>query len=74
MWNAISFVHDLCPEYDTKQLDGETPVMKLWGMLSASSLLLLPDPLNSEVIIPSRVWSIGQTEKNVLSFSLLETI
>ena len=34
------------PEYDTKQSDGEAPVMlKLWGMQSTPSLSLLPGPL-----------------------------
>ena len=32
-----------CPVYDTKQSDGEFPViLKLWGMLSTLSLSLLP--------------------------------
>ena len=34
-----------CPDYDTKQSDGEVPVMlELWEMLSTPSLLLLPGP------------------------------
>ena len=32
-----------CPRYDTKQSDGEIPVMlELWGMQSAPSLSSLP--------------------------------
>ena len=32
-----------CPRYDTKQSDGEVPVMLgLWGMQSTPSLPLLP--------------------------------
>ena len=35
-----------CPVYDTKQSDGEAPVMlELWEIRSTSSLLLLPCPL-----------------------------
>ena len=35
-----------CPGYDTKQSDGEVPVITgLWGMLSTPSLPLLPDHL-----------------------------
>ena len=35
-----------CPGYDTKQSDGEAPVMlELWGMRSTSSLPSLPCPL-----------------------------
>ena len=33
---------NLCPGYDTKESDGEAPVMlKLWGMWSTTSLPLL---------------------------------
>ena len=35
-----------CPGYDTKQSDGEVPViLNLWGMRSAASLPSLPGPL-----------------------------
>ena len=35
-----------CHGYDTKQSDGEVPVMlELWGMQSTPSLTLLPGPL-----------------------------
>ena len=35
-----------CPGYDTKQSDGEVPVIvELWGMQSTSSLSSLPGPL-----------------------------
>ena len=35
-----------CPRYDTKQSDGEVPVMlELWGMQSTHSLLFFPGPL-----------------------------
>ena len=47
-----------CPGYDTKQSDGETPVMlELWGMRSIPSLPSLP-------VAPDRVLSMGQIELN----------
>ena len=46
--------------YDTKQSDGEVPVMlKLWGMWSTPSLPLLPGPFWSGVAAPDRSLSIG---------------
>ena len=48
------------PAYDTKQSDGEVPVMLgLWGMRSTLSLLLLPGPLWSGVVAPDRALSMG---------------
>ena len=38
--------HNVGPGYDTKQFDGETPVMlEIWEMQSTSSLPSLPGPL-----------------------------
>ena len=55
----------LCPRYDTKQSDGEVPVMlELWGMQSTPSLPSLPDPLWPGVVVPDRVLSMGQIELN----------
>ena len=34
-----------CPGYDTKQSDGEAPILELWGMWSTPSLSLFPSPL-----------------------------
>ena len=52
------------PEYDTKQSDGEVPVMLgLWEMKSALSLALLPCPLWPRVVAPNRAL-IGQIELN----------
>ena len=35
-----------CPRFNTKQSDGEFPVMlKLWGIQSTPSLPLLPGPI-----------------------------
>ena len=42
--------------YDTKQSDGEVPVMQeLWGMRSTPSLPLIPDPFWSGMRAPDRV-------------------
>ena len=47
-----------CPRYDTKQYDGEVPVMLgLWGIRSISSLPLLRDQLWPGVVAPDRVLS-----------------
>ena len=51
--------------YDTKQSDGEAPVMlELWEMWSTSSLPSLPGPLWSRVVAPDKVLSMGQIELN----------
>ena len=45
-----------CPRYDTKQSDGEDPVLlELWGMQSTPSL--------PRVVAPDKVLSMGQTEQ-----------
>ena len=49
-----------CPEYDTKQSDGEVPViLELWGMWSTPSLPLTPGPLWPGVVVPNRVLFMG---------------
>ena len=49
-----------CSRYDTKQSDGEAPVMlELRGMWSTSVLLLLPGPLWLRVVTPDRVLLMG---------------
>ena len=51
-----------CPGYDTKQSDGQVPIiLELWGMQS-TLFSLLPGPLWSGVVSPDRVLSIGQIE------------
>ena len=46
--------------YDTKQSDGEVPVMlELWGMQSTPSLPLLPGPPWSRMVAPDRALSMG---------------
>ena len=55
-------LHD-CPGYDTKQSDGEVPVMlELWEMRNTPSLPSLPGPLWPEVVAPDRVLPMGQIE------------
>ena len=54
-----------CPGYDTKQSNGEAPVMlEFWGMKSTSSLPSHPGPTWPGVLAPNRVLSMGQTELN----------
>ena len=49
-----------CPGYDTKQSDGEVPViLELWGIQSTLSLPLLPGPLWPGVVALDRVLSMG---------------
>ena len=49
-----------CPGYDTKQSDGEVPVMlELWEMWSTPSLPLLPGPHWPSVVAPDRALSMG---------------
>ena len=54
-----------CPRYQTKQSDGETPVLlELCGTRSTLSLPLVPGPLWPEMVALDRVLSIGQIELN----------
>ena len=47
--------HYECPVYDTKQSDGEVPViLDLWGMRSIPSLPSLPGPLWPGVVAPDK--------------------
>ena len=49
-----------CPVYDTKQSDGEVPVMlELWGIQSTPSLPSLPGPLWPGLVAPDRALSMG---------------
>ena len=51
--------------YDTKQSNGEVPVMpEFWEMWSTPSLPSLPSPLWSGVVVFNRVLSMGQIELN----------
>ena len=52
-----------CPVYDTKQSDGEVPMMlELWGMQSTPSLPSLPGPLWPGVVVPDSILSMGKIE------------
>ena len=56
----IFFYSFSCPGYDTKQSDGEVPVMlELWGIWKTLSLLSLPGPLWPCVVAPGRALSMG---------------
>ena len=49
-----------CPDYDTKQFDGEVPVMQgFGGMRSTPSLPLLPGSLGSEMVAPD--WALSMS-------------
>ena len=51
--------------YDTKQSDGEVPVMlELWGIRGTPSWSSLPGPLWLGVVVSDRVLCIGQIELN----------
>ena len=49
-----------CPGYETKQSDGEVPViLELWRMQRTPSLPSLPGPLWPRMVAPDRALSIG---------------
>ena len=53
------------PGYDTKQPDGDAPVLlELWGMWSTPLLPSLPVPLWPGVVAPDRVLSMDQIKLN----------
>ena len=54
-----------CPGYDTKQSDGEVPVMlEVRGMRSTSSLPSLPGPLCPGVVAPDKgpIYGLNRTK------------
>ena len=54
-----------CLGYDTKQFDGEVPVMlELWGMQRTLSLSSFSGPLRPRVVVPDRDLSMDQIELN----------
>ena len=62
-----------CPGYDTKQSDGEVPVMlELWGMWSTSLLPLLPGPLWPLVVAPDKgpIYESNGTKPWFLEFTI----
>ena len=53
---GVSPTPNECPVFDSKQSDGEVPVMlEFWGMRSTYSLPSLPSPLWTGVVAPDRV-------------------
>ena len=63
-WEVKSPPHE-CPGYDTKQSDGEVPVMlERWEMWSTPSVISLQCPLWLRVAAPDRVLSIDEMELN----------
>ena len=59
--------HHNGPGFDTKQCDGEAPVMLgLWKIRSNSSLPLFHVPLWPRVVAPDSILSMGQIEVNCL--------
>ena len=58
MPNCLYKYIDKCPGYETKQSDGEVPVMLgHWGMQSNPSLPLLPVPLWLGMVAPDKALS-----------------
>ena len=57
---AVEYTHCFSAGYDTKQSDGEVPVMlELWGMRSTPSLPSLQGPLWPGVVTPDWALSMG---------------
>ena len=54
------------PENSIKSSDGEAPVMpELWGMQKNLLLPLLPGSLETGLVVPERVSSMGQIEQTM---------
>ena len=59
--------------YDTKQSDGEVPLMlELWGMQSTPSLPSLPSPLWPGVVAPDMgpIYGLNRTKSYFLDFTV----
>ena len=64
-FSAEGYPPNECPGYDTKQSDGEVPVMlELWGMRSTPSLPSLPGPLWPGVVAPDKgpIYELNRTK------------
>ena len=62
-----------CPGYDTKQSDGEVPViLELRGMQSTPLLLLFPDPLWPRVVTPDKglIYGLNRIKPWFLEFTV----
>ena len=67
-----SYPQNACPVYDTKQSDGEVPVMiDLWGMQSTSLLPSLPGLLWLRVVAPDKfpIYGLNRTKLLFLDFT-----
>ena len=66
LYNGVRpHVSNECLGYDTKQYDGEVPIMlELWGIQSIPSITSLPSLLWPGVVSPDRILSMGQIELN----------
>ena len=63
---------DEYPGYDTKQSDGEIPViLELWEMQSYSSLPSFPRPFWSEMLASYRILSIGSNRTKLCTYAKL---
>ena len=65
--------HNECPGYDTKQSDGEVPVMlEIWGMRSTPLLPLLSGPLRPGVVAPDKgpIYGLNRTKPWFLDFTV----
>ena len=66
LWREVRLPNE-CPGYNTKQSDGEVPVMlELWGIQINPSLLSLPGPLWPGVGAPDRLLSMDLIEINCI--------
>ena len=62
---------NVCPGYDTKQPDGEVPVMlELWGMRSVHSLPSFPGPLWPGGVAPDKghIYGLNRTKPSLLHY------
>ena len=63
------------PRYDTKLSDGEASVMlELWGMQSTSSLLSLPGPLWSRMVVPDSDSTCGSNRNKQCTYAKLNRL
>ena len=64
---------NVCPGYDTKQSDGEAPVMlELWKIRSTSSLSLLSGQLWPGVVANDLCWNVSYTWQYLELFNCVQ--
>ena len=67
--------HNECPEYDTKQSDGEVPVMLgLWEMQSTLSLPSLPGQLRPGMVAPDKGPVYGLNRTKLITYAKLNCL